>query len=342
MKAVVVFHGDCDGVIAAGLYIRRFLRDYYPENIILRFTQPWRVVHDIESTVRYGRDIDELVIVDLAISTEMVKLLRKLIDEIRINIVLIDHHASSMKMLEQINELSRVRVYWDSVQSTPQVLTKAIKNLNSYEEFLVRIANVCEGGEDEDQELQSIADKIKLVLALDPTDSKMFYDTVKSIVEGIEFWNDKEFEKRFHRAKWLLTMLIKTIERRARNICGWDIVSFTAAESLIYAGLFGIAASEYMKRHRKPLVIIRSESGKKIVITVRSSEGLALELCRAISERISDAFYGGHREAASLTIYGNTDLNTIKNAVEETIKGAVCRVETQSSLDVYEGVYNDM
>jgi len=334
-----VFHGDCDGVIAAGLYIRRFLRDYYPENIILRFTQPWRAVYDIESTVRCGRDIDELVIVDLAISAEMVKLLRKLINEIRINIVLIDHHASSAKMLEQINELRKVRVYWDSVQSTPQVLTKVIKNLNSYEEFLVRIANICEGGEDEDQELQSIADKIKLVLALDPTDSKMFYDTVKGIVEGIEFWNDKEFEKRFHRAKWLLTMLIKTIERRARNICGWDIVSFTAAESLIYAGLFGIAASEYMKRHRKPLVVIRSEGNKKIVVTVRSSEGLALELCRAISERINDAFYGGHREAASLTIYGNTDLATVRNAVENTIRDAACRVDLSNTFIDHEGVY---
>ena len=338
MKAVVVFHGDCDGVIAAGLYIRHFLRDYYPENIILRFTQPWRAVHDIESVVKHERSIDELVIVDLALNAEMVRLLRRLIDEIRTNIILIDHHASSVKMLGQINGLNKVRVYWDSVQSTPQVLTKVIRNLNSYEEFLVRIANVCEGGEDEEHELQIIADKIKLVLALDPTDSKMFYDTVKSIVEGIEFWNDKEFEKRFYRAKWLLTMLIKTIEKRAKSICGWDIVSFTSAESLIYAGLFGIAASEYMKRHRKPLVIIRSESGKKIVITVRSSEGLALELCRAISERINDAFYGGHREAASLTIYGEMDLDTVRNAVEDAIKDAMCREGPQSTCSKHEGV----
>ena len=97
-----------------------------------------------------------------------------------------------------------------------------------------------------------------------------------------------------------------------------------------------------MKRHRKPLVVIRSEGNKKIVITVRSSEGLALELCRAISERINDAFYGGHREAASLTIYGNTDLATVRSAVEDTIKEAVCRVNLSNTLSDNEGVYNDM
>ena len=40
MEATVVFHGDCDGVIAAYLYIKRFLRDLYPNHVNLVVTHP--------------------------------------------------------------------------------------------------------------------------------------------------------------------------------------------------------------------------------------------------------------------------------------------------------------
>ncbi len=326
MKAVVVFHGDCDGVIAAGLYIRRFLRDYYPEHIVLRFTQPWRVVYDTESALRSvdKQGVSELVILDLAMSNDLIGLLKKLVNENSISITVVDHHASSMKMIDILKQFDRVRVYWDSVQSTPQVLAKILRNLNKYESFLVDVANVCEGGEARDQEVQQVADKIKLVLALDPTDSAMFYNTVKSVVEGIEFWQSEEFEKRFYRAKWLLNMLIKAIERRAKDICGWKIASFSTAESLVYAGLFGIAASEFMKKHRSPLALVRSE-GKKVVVTIRSSEGRALDLCQAISKRVGETFYGGHKEAASLTIYGDHDLGWVEKVIEDSIRELMCR-----------------
>ncbi|HDI02111.1 MAG TPA: hypothetical protein ENF93_00540 [Ignisphaera sp.] len=321
MKAVVVFHGDCDGVIAAGLYIRHFLMDYYPVNVKLKFTQPWRIIHDLESTLKQLKtdEYSELVILDLAISDELAKFIKDLASKSHVRITVIDHHISSADMVQQFDNYYNIRIYWDAVQSTPQVLTKIIKNLNNYEEFLVEVANVCEGGEAKDQIIQQVADKIKLVLALDPTDSIMFYQTVKGVVEGTEFWYSEDFEKKFWRAKWLLNMLIKTIERKASEVCGWSVAAFTMAESLIYAGLFGIAASEYVKKHHKPLALVRSE-GKKVVITIRSAEGQALELCRAVANSVPNTFYGGHREAASITIYGEHDLNAIVETIFQAIR----------------------
>ena len=103
------------------------------------------------------------------------------------------------------------------------------------------------------------------------------------------------------------------IPEMVKNINGWDVVVFSAAESLIYAGLFGIAASEYVKKTRKPIVLIRDE-GRKIVVTIRSSEGRALELCKELSKHIPDISYGGHREAASITIYG-MNLNDVVDKI---------------------------
>ncbi len=319
MKAVVVFHGDCDGVISAGLYIRRFLADYYPKNLVLRFTQPWRAAKDVESATKSveSEGVDHLVILDVALNPELVNVLRE-IARSGTRITIIDHHISSQNLVEEVKQFARVA--WIPTVSTPAVLVETmIKNLNKYEELLVNVANVCEGSETNDETVKGIADCIKLALAIDPTDTTTFCEAVKSIVEGKEFWRSPEFEAKYRRGKVLLNMLVNTIARRAREVCGWVIVSFTHAQSLAYAGLFGIASSEYTKRHRKPLILIRGEEGK-IVVTVRSPEGKALELCEYISRTLNAPFYGGHREAASLTIYGEEDVDNIARKLEEVVR----------------------
>jgi len=319
MKALVVFHGDCDGVIAAGLYIRRFLMDYYPKNIVLKFTQPWRIVRDLDNALRSisRSDLDTVVILDLALNEDLLNYIERELKNVPITVI--DHHTSSHTILERARRNPLIKLFWEHTISTPAVMTNMIKDLNPYEQFLVNVANVCEGGECSNMDVKQAADRIKLSLALDPTDSQTFYNAVHKIVEGVELWKLPEIETKYRRGKWLLNVLVHNIDRRSVEVCGWRIASFTAAESLIYAGLFGIASSEYSKRMRKPVVLIRSEE-TKIVVTIRSPQGKALELCKRIASVIGASFYGGHREAASLTLYSASSIEEVEKVIKEVVK----------------------
>ncbi len=324
MKALVVFHGDCDGVISAGLYIRRFLMDYYPRNLVMRFSQPWRIVRDLDSAIKSVgiENLEEVVILDLALNDDLVSYIKNNLRDK--NVTIVDHHVSSQHVINEISKQKNVKIFWRHTLSTPAVLATMIRDLNPYERELVEVANVCEGGESCNEVVKQIADRLKIALALDPTDSNTYYRTVARIIEGAEVWNDNEIEQKYRRGKWLLNMLVKNLERKSIQVHGWYIVAFTAAESLIYAGMFGIASSEFAKKHHRPIVVIRGEEGK-IVITVRSPEGRALELCKAIAENLGASFYGGHREAASLTLYSTEDVELVVEKLKNVIGDALAK-----------------
>lgn len=328
-KCAILFHGDCDGAIATGLYIRRFLRDMYPEQVALRYSHPWRLGIDLKKALSSSNEIEILVLVDLALSEEYVDLVSSIARK-GISITIIDHHQSSEKALEKLRNVGNIKILWSVVQSTPQVLSQSIlRNLNSYEQLLVNIANVCEGGNVEDENAKTIADKIKLVLAVEPTNIELIHKTVDCIVRGEEFWNTPIYNDTHWKAKWLLNLLLKKMSTKAKTICGWDVITFTSPESLIFAGLFGIASSEYMKKTKKSVIFIREEEDK-LVITIRSIEKKALDLCQTIIggvENKAKSIFGGHREAASLTVKKVYSVEKIEKIVESILKATRCASE---------------
>ncbi|MDK6028400.1 hypothetical protein QPL79_03360 [Ignisphaera sp. 4213-co] len=329
VRAVVIYHGDCDGVISAGLYIRHFLLDYVPNNIMLKFSHPWRLNEDLEKSIKNLNTIEILILLDLAIGVNIANKLREIVKRNpSINIVIVDHHLSSTSVLKELQELSpRIKVLWNKVQSTPEVLAiNVIRNLNEFEQVLIKVANVCEGGSTNEQHVREIADKIKLVLAVEPTNEQLIRGAVEAIVKGIEFWNSREFNEKYSKAKWLLHTLLKRIEERVENVCNWNIAIFRAAESIIYAGLFGIASSEFIKKIRQNMLIIREER-EKIVLTVRTTNDQALEFCKLFSSKyanIAHITYGGHKEAASMTIKIDKSLDDFATIVKNFIREKFC------------------
>lgn len=320
-RAAVVFHGDCDGVIAAGLYIRHFLMDLYPDRVSLKFTQPWRAYSDVRSAAE--PNASQVVILDVAMDPQLFEEVKRLVWR-GARVVFIDHHASSRRFLKEL-EATGAKVLWDLAQSTPQVLLKALSRVNSYEEFLIKVANVCEGADPlreagdraRAEEIALGADRVKLSLALDPLDVDFVKRLVDAVVRGEEVWRLQEVVERHRRAKWLLGVMLRAIERRMESVGSWVLASFTSAESVLYAGLFGIAASELSKRLRRSIVIVRDE-GRKVVITVRSSEKKALDVCKALADAMGSNSFGGHREAASITVVGRS-LNEVVEKVREVL-----------------------
>ncbi len=328
-RSIILYHGDCDGVISAGLYIRHFLLDYFPDKISLKYSHPWRLYEDLDKVVKSLKEgVEVIVLLDLAISLNTVEMLKKLSAVKNLSIVIVDHHSSSAPIISMLKELEpKIKIFWNQVQSTPEVLaSNLIRNLNEYEQALVKVANVCEGGYANDEHVRDIADKIKLVLAVEPSNEALIRGSVEAIVKGIDFWNSKEFNEKYSKAKWLLQTLLKRIEERIEKVCNWGIAVFNAAESVIYAGLFGIASTEYIKKYKIPILLIREEE-KKFVVTVRSMDGKALEFCKAFTSEYREelnVIYGGHKEAASLTIKTSRTLPELAQIVKEFIQQRYC------------------
>ncbi|MEM2444690.1 MAG: DHHA1 domain-containing protein [Sulfolobales archaeon] len=313
MKSAVICHGDCDGIISAFLYIKHFLRDTYPSNTELIFTQPWRAHLDIK---KVPKELSELVMLDIALSKDIVSCMIPLASKAKI--VVIDHHVSSE---EFVNELSRTgaKIIWSKATSTPKLMNDTLKLVtNPYETMLIKVADICEGVEAQD-ELSNVADLIKLSIARDPGDTDFLKFLIRSMLNGYNIASLSEVIKRASTAKWLLNKLLKLMRDRSILVGDYLITTLTSSESRIYAGLLGIASTEFTKEMKKDVILIREEEGK-VVITIRSSKRNALHLCKVIAEKLGGK-YGGHVEAASATL-ANIPLEKVQVGILEVVKSA--------------------
>lgn len=315
MKHAVLMHGDCDGIIAGALYVKHFLRDQYPSEIVLGFTQPWRASKEIKRLCR-DNSCGELILIDIAIDREVFSMI---VDTIMrgISVQIIDHHATTEPWVDKMRELG-LKVIWDRSPSTPHLMASKMKlSLNSYEEKLLKIADSCEGSDSYDEEIKAIADNIKLAISRDPSDLNFMRELFNAIILNKDLDRIRVLEKKAYIGKILLNRLIEKAMSKGESI-GDVILSYVQpSESRLFAGLFGIAATELCKRLRRDVIMVRDEE-KKVVITIRSIEGKALQYCKSIVEALGGGKYGGHREAASITI-AQKSLDEVLNRVRDTL-----------------------
>ncbi len=306
MKSAIICHGDCDGIISAFLYIKHYLMDSYPKNVQLIFTQPWRAQIDAR---RLEKDLSEVVVLDLALSKEFTGFLKNLLGRIN-KLVIIDHHVSSREHASELDASGKTKVILAKAPSTPRLMIESLKPIiNPYEEFLIDVADVCEGNESRGEEVTRVADLIKLSIARDPGDVDYLTHIVNVMLKGQNVSNDTEVVRRAKIAKFLLHRLLKVMADRSLEVAGAKIASLELPESRIFAGLLGVAATEFAKMSKSDVVLVRREEGK-VVVTVRSLNDRAFRICRELASRIGGR-YGGHAEAASATL---PDLN-LKEAV---------------------------
>ncbi len=297
MKSAIICHGDCDGIISAFLYIKHYLMDSYPKNVQLIFTQPWRAQIDARRLVK---DLNEVVVLDLALSKEFTNFLRNLLGRIS-KLVIIDHHVSSREYVTELDAAGKTKVILAKAPSTPRLMIESLKPIvNPYEEFLIDVADVCEGNESRGEEVTKVADLIKLSIARDPGDVDYLTHVVNVMLRGQNVSNDTEVVRRAKIAKFLLHRLLKVMADRSLEVAGAKIASLDLPESRIFAGLLGVAATEFAKMSKSDVVLVRREEGK-VVVTVRSLNDRAFRICRELAHRVGGR-YGGHAEAASATL----------------------------------------
>jgi len=315
MRSAIICHGDCDGVISAFLYIKHYLRDSYPRNVDMIFTQPWRAHLDMK---KLSEGVNELIMLDIALNHDVIKRLTDIISP-SVRVTVIDHHVSSGDF---INDLMRmgVKIIWSKATSTPRLMFEKLRPaINPYEEFLIGVADVCEGAEAQDEKTSRVADLIKLSIARDPGDLRYLKHLIKLMLKGQDLSSNEEVIQRANVAKWLLNKLIKIMEGRAILINDYLIATLTIFESRIFAGLLGIATTELSKVMKSDVILIREEEDK-IVVTVRSLKKRALGICKEIAERLNGK-YGGHAEAASATL-SRSPLEEVQLKVIEVIRNA--------------------
>lgn len=309
---MVLAHGDCDGVIAGALYVKHFLRDRYPSDVILGFTQPWRASKEIRELCREG-ECGELALIDIAVDREVFSMIVDVAMK-GVAVSIIDHHTTTKPWVDKIRELG-ARIAWDRASSTPSLMASKLRlSLNSYEEKLVKVADACEGGEASDEEVRDIADSIKLAISRDPGDLDFLRTLFSAVLMNKDLRTVEAFEKKAFVGKMLLEKLIEKATAKGEVLGSALIASVHPPESRLFAGLFGIASTEISRRARKDVVLVRDE-GSKVVVTVRSSRGNALNYCKALVDSLGGK-YGGHREAASATIPGRSFDEVIRRARE--------------------------
>ena len=290
------------------------MRDSYPNNIEIIFTQPWRA--HIDSRRLNTSGLARVVLLDIAISDELIKFLHDLKSRVS-KILVIDHHISSKPHITKLKELN-IEVIWDRAPSTPHLIkTTLCPYINPYEEFLINVADVCEGSESKNQDAVRIADLIKLSIARDPGDINYLNYLVRAMIEGKDLSKDREIIKRAKIAKFLLKRLLKVMSEKALEVRGMKVISLDLPESRIYAGLLGIATTEFMKMYKKDVVLIRKEE-RKVVVTVRSVSDKAFNICKELALKLRGKF-GGHAEAASTTL-PDMPLNKAVNLVVEVLR----------------------
>jgi nanoRNase/pAp phosphatase (c-di-AMP/oligoRNAs hydrolase) len=172
--------------------------------------------------------------------------------------------------------------------------------INPYEQFLVDVADVCEGSEAKNKEVGEVADIIKLAIARDPGDISFMTYLVKAMLEGKNLAADEEVVGRAKIAKFLLQRLLKLMSERSLEVRNTKIVALNLPESRVYAGLLGIATTEFARMTRKDVILVRREEGK-VVVTVRTINDRAYRICEELASRTGGRF-GGHAEAASATL----------------------------------------
>lgn len=310
----VVCHGDCDGVISAFLYIKHYLLDSWPKKIKIVFTQPWRAHVDAR---KIGEDLNEAAFLDLAVNRELAEFLKNLTGKVN-RLVVIDHHISSSEFLRDLSTIQNVKAIWRKSSSCPRLMMESLKpSMNPYEKFLVEVADVCEGGDTKNEEVARVADLIKLSIARDPGDLNYMAYLVDVMLKGKELSSDPEISGRAKIAKFLLKRLLKIMSERALEVVSTKIVALNLSESRIYAGLLGVATTEFARMNRRDVVLIRREEGK-VVVTVRTLNDRAYRICKELAARTGGRF-GGHAEAASATL-PDMDLEEAVKEVAKVIK----------------------
>ncbi len=313
-RSGVVCHGDCDGIISAFIYIKHYLMDSWPRNVSMVFTQPWRAQVDAR---KVGENLSEVVFLDLAVSEEFARYIKQLSGKVG-RITIIDHHMSSDEHIKELSNIPNIKVVWRKSPSCPRLMKEVLKpHMNPYEEFLVDVADVCEGGEARSEDAAKVADLIKLSIARNPGDLDYMKHLVEAMLEGKDLLSDPELLSRAKIAKFLLWRLLKIMSERSLEVAATKIVALDLSESRIYAGLLGIAATEFARMSRKDVVLIRREEGK-VVVTVRTLNDRAYRICRELASRLKGRF-GGHAEAASATL-PDMGLGEAMKLVSEVVK----------------------
>lgn len=310
LSITVVFHGDCDGAIAAYLYIKRYFRDLYPSGLNLAVTHPWRAHSDIKRVATGG---NELVILDIALSDKLVEVLEAVSGKYK-KVVFVDHHATSESFIRRIEP--KVKVVYSKVSSTPRLLAQFMGTpLNPYEDTLVEVADICEGRTPHpsiDKSVLDLVDSIRMSIAINPGDLKFVKYLIDLMVKSKNPSQDPAVKLRTKRAKFLLGNLLKIVSEDSLD-AGKVRMSFLSLPlSRAFAGLIGVAATELSKAYRKSVILIREEQ-EKIVITIRSVQRDALELSQSIAKSLSGV-YGGHAEASSITI-GREPLSKVVDSI---------------------------
>lgn len=317
VKHIIYTHVDCDGLCAAAITING-LMDYKvdKEDIEVIFTQSYHLPALLSSIENKEDPFLKLYLLDLACSEDTYRILSRFS-----NVVVIDHHRSSLNLLSKV--IRRFECIVDIHRSTSS-LTQNYFGLKGSRYFirdgLSLLGSVCDKTliVSNSNKILTEANLLRkaLLYALSHPDYRYYFleylidGTLPSHIPGIDDISDKVESK--------INTFLDTAET---NKMRYNKFIISHLSDMHGAGYAGIVASKMATAYKLPVFIMfKDDREDVIVITARCHKDNKLNLNYVIS------FFegGGHRMAAGGIVRGTTDYYNVAKQIKDVVN--TCRI----------------
>ncbi|MEM1508929.1 MAG: hypothetical protein QW291_04790 [Thermofilaceae archaeon] len=290
-RAVLVAHGDLDGLASAAIIIAA-LRRMKGLRIELLIAQPYNLYIKLAELAAMPPNL--LLITDLGIDeatwSSTINATTKLISE-GCRILWIDHHVSTSRLALELL-MRGVSILYTSNGSTSTLTREVFVPLTENPEFFAKLAKIGEiaDGVIADDELTVVADRVAAALSAPSAKEQFKRKLVKMWVDEQKLIDDEVAIKAEEFEKLLAHKMAHVKEKIVVDLEKGLIID---AREIKLGGLAGHIASRIAREKKKVTVVIFSPNNRETVATCRVPHMIEFNALQELSSVVSKLGGGG-------------------------------------------------
>ncbi len=303
-RAVVIAHGDLDGMTAAAIIVAALKAAGRATAWTLRFTQPFTLQ---ETLRRLPEGADMLVIVDVALDEEHAGHILSILEEMEgpAEKLWVDHHSSTIRhALDLLDRRFSLLLSVDGCAAT--IAGKAFLHLTGDEQFYSKLVLIGEAGDkvrelSGNHPLRQALETLGNAIAANPTDDAFKERLVRMWVEE-KILVDDEAARRAEEAEEKLRALLKESSENVRYESS-HVKVIDLRDTRVH-GYAGKIASHHAKTYGKVVLLLFRVGTNNTIVTARVPPSIDLDVASLIRELapLYGGGGGGHPKAASARV----------------------------------------
>lgn len=320
MDAIVLAHGDLDGMTAAAITIA-YLRDSQRlDRYEILFSQPFNL-HDTLRRIP-KKEADMMLIIDIALDEEHWPHTKKELLELagKTKIVWIDHHRSTMQHAFELLEMGiPLLTSVDGCAAT--IAGKAFLEKIKDKEFFSRLVTVGEVSDKvrqipESHPLKPIIEVLGNALSEDPTDDDFKRKLLRTWLKEKKLVTDEAARRSEEAIERLRALLKEASENIVYDTEKLRVIDLRHVRVHGYAGKI---ASHHANSYKKITLILFRVGEANTIVTARVPENTNIDIAsilKALAEKYGGGG-GGHTKAASARVPSTMADEFVRELVKE-------------------------